>query len=182
MHPSDRELMQRVAASDQAAFAHFYDRHSPKVYGVLLRMLRGSTDAEDLLQEVFWQVWTHAPRYDPQRSEPLTWVVMMARSRAMDRLRASGRRRTADIESTEPGSASEVAEDLDRSEAARQARECLAALPKEQKEAIQMAFYDGYTHDEIARRLGQPLGTVKTRIRLGMRKMRELLGPTEAVA
>lgn len=177
MTTSDRTLIARIATGDSAAFAEFYDRHSARVHGLLMRLLRSRARAEDVLQEVFWQVWTRAGRYDAARGEPVAWLIMMARSRALDELRA--RRPLPEAGADSRVDSGSVSADLERSELEQLAAACLQSLPVDQKTAIQMAFHDGYTHEEIARRLDEPLGTIKTRIRLGMQKLRQMLASPE---
>ncbi len=174
MSQTESDLLRRIAtARDPAAFAAFYDRYAARVYGLLLKLLRNRTDADDVLQETFFQVWNRAGCFDPARSIPEGWILMLARSRALDRLRKRPTTSVAAIPETsvvaEPGS------DLLREEAATALRLALADLPPEQREPIRLAFLDGRTHEQIARALEQPLGTVKTRIRQGMLKLRERL-------
>lgn len=179
--PEDRELMRRVAGGDRTAFASLYDRHSPQTFGLLCRMLRRRAEAEELLQEVFLQVWRDAGRYQPDGASPRGWIFMIARSRAVDRLRASvarERRETATVENDPPAPASlgpSGPERLEERERKARVGSALAELPPEQRQAIECAFFEGFTHSEAAERLGVPLGTVKSRILLGMRKLREAL-------
>jgi RNA polymerase sigma-70 factor (ECF subfamily) len=172
----------RIAAGDRAAFGVFYDRHAARVCGLLTRLLGRRPEADDVLQETFWQVWTRAGGYDPQRSGPLVWLIMIARSRALDCLRRGGRR----IPAPAPGptlAPDQGAEAVERDEDARQAGAALEQLPEEQRTVIRLAFYDGLTHTQIADAQSLALGTVKTRIRLGMRRLREILtSPERAVA
>jgi RNA polymerase sigma-70 factor (ECF subfamily) len=172
--PSDQQLLARVASGDRAAFGEFYDRHSGRIFALLQRLLRVRPEAEDALQETFWQVWRRAGAYDAARGSPGLWLVMIARSRALDRLRGLERipPRLPQTESATDTDASELAE---QSEASRLARSALARLPAEQSRAISLAFYSGLTHEQIAEAQGVPLGTIKTRIRLGMRRLREML-------
>jgi RNA polymerase sigma-70 factor (ECF subfamily) len=175
MAACDVELMRRVAARDRAAFAELYDRLAPRAFGLVLHLLRNQTDAEDVLQEAFLKVWDLAPRYDPARCPPDGWVLMIARSRALDKLRR--RRQTAD-ECPEPAADDAPGRELERRETAERIAAALAGL---QAEAVRLAFYGGLTHEQIAGRLGLPLGTVKTRIRLGMVRLRDRLVPTTQV-
>ena len=178
----DVRLLARVAARDagaERAFAALFDRHSPTVLGLLERMLGAGSEAEEVLQDVFLQVWRQAARYHPQLKAPRGWMLMLARSRALDRLRSSAaRERREDRLHRESyrGAAAPVAGD--RLEAAQRRRRLAAALlrlPAEQRQAVELAFFDGLTHREIAARLGAPLGTVKSRVLLGLRKLRGLL-------
>lgn len=172
MTDSDVELVDRMATDrDADAFSRFYARFSAKVYGLLLTLLRNQTDADDVLQETFLQVWRQANRFDPTRSVPEGWLMMLARSRAMDRLR---RRPTCtpSAHSQDTGVWLDPCRGLELQESSRLLRSGIAGLPTEQADPIRLAFYEGYTHEEIARLLAIPLGTVKTRIRLGMIELR----------
>jgi RNA polymerase sigma-70 factor (ECF subfamily) len=176
MDTTDSQLLRRVAAGDKDAFAAFYDRHAPVVLGLLRRLLHQPGDADDVLQETFWQVWRQASTFDPARGAALGWVLMIARSRALDHLRRQ--RATAALgDASEPLSFAEAAAALERDEASAHLRAALACLPDEQRSALRLAFYGGLTHAEVARRQGIPLGTAKTRIRLAMCRLRDLLRP-----
>ena len=179
----DVQLLQRIVARDPTAVAGLYDRHSTVVFAVIMRILRDRADAEDVLQEVFVRVWTRATTYDERLGTPLAWLIRMARNRAIDRLRA--KRTRSDIDGVEPSEPADpqravstaaspeaLAENRERTHTIRGA---LSALPPEQRDLIAAAFFDGYTHSELAARFQLPLGTVKTRIRAGMLAMREHL-------
>lgn len=171
---TDAELVARIAAErDAAAFAALYDRLAPRVFGLLLKVLRIRPDAEDVLQEAFLQAWNQAGRFDPARSTPLGWVLMIARSRATDRLR----KKSAAVAEPPPElpHAPDPSAGLQTAEATEHVSAALGALPPEQAEPLRLAFFDGLTHEGIAAKLGIPLGTVKTRIRLGMARLRERL-------
>lgn len=174
LHNSDQSLLEAIAGGDQEAFAAFYDRHAARVYGLLLCILRDPAEAEDLLQDVFFQVWRRADRYDAARAAPVAWLTVMARSRARDRLRRLGRAAKSGEPAANPASPNRVVETLADREAAARVIAALEELPAEQKAAIRQSFFDGMTHSEIARAQNLPLGTVKTRIRDGMRKLRSL--------
>lgn len=176
----DAVLLGRVARGDPAAFATLFDRHSSAVLGLLVRMLGRRPEAEELLQDVFLQAWREADRYRPEAASPRGWLLMMARSRALDRIRsrAARERREAAVERDRPAAAAvEPAgpERLERRERRGRVAAALDALPPEQRQAIEHAFFGGLTHREVAERLREPLGTVKSRILLGMKKMREAL-------
>jgi RNA polymerase sigma-70 factor, ECF subfamily len=175
----DLLLMGRLASGDRDAFARLFDRHSSLVLGLLTRMLGDRAAAEEILQETFLQVWQQARRFKPELGRPRAWIVMMARSRALDRLRSQGARarredavyRTAPNLSAEPvGTAA-----LETTERNRSVRAALDTLPAEQRQALELAFFEGLTHTQIAERLQAPLGTVKSRILLGMGKLRQSL-------
>jgi RNA polymerase sigma-70 factor (ECF subfamily) len=172
-------LITRIAAGDRDAFSRFYDLLAPTAFGLIRRVLRDPEAAADVLQEVFWQVWREAPQYDPKRGSPEAWLVMRAKTRAIDRLRSIRRRdRTfvAPVDESVARSSDEpaanpavVAEDRGLVQTA------LAQLPEPQRRVIELAFFDGLTQSEIAIRLGEPLGTVKTRARLGLERLRGAL-------
>jgi RNA polymerase sigma-70 factor (ECF subfamily) len=176
----DVESLRRVVSGDQAAAAVLYDRHARPLYSLILRILGDETEAEDVLQEVFVQAFRQAGRYDASRGVVAAWLLMMARSRAIDRLRARRSRvegRTGEVQvlNDVPDAQRDVASALLDEERTRLVREALAELPLLQRMAIELAYYEGLSHTEIAERLEQPLGTVKTRIRLGLLKLRDVL-------
>ena len=172
-------LITRIAAGDRDAFSRFYDILAPTAHGLIRRVLRDPEAAAEVLQEVFWQVWREAPQYDPARGSPEAWLVMRAKTRSIDRLRSIRRRdRTfvAPVDESVARSSDEPAENPavvaeDRS----LVQTALAQLPEPQRRVIELAFYDGLTQSEIAIRLGEPLGTVKTRARLGLERLRGAL-------
>ncbi|MDQ6939490.1 MAG: sigma-70 family RNA polymerase sigma factor [Verrucomicrobiota bacterium] len=176
-----RELMTRVASGDQAAFSALYDRLSGPLFSLAFQMLGDRSEAEDALQEVCLQVWRRAANYDASKSSVFTWAVMMTRSKAIDRLRARGRRQrivAGSIEDEENGrelasEADDAADTTEKNDEAARVRSALRALPNEQMEAIEMAFFSDMTHAEIAERKGEPLGTVKARIRRGLMRLRD---------
>jgi RNA polymerase sigma-70 factor (ECF subfamily) len=174
---TDVELLQAVAHGDERALAHIYDRYRVVLFGLLVRILNSREEAEDVLQEVFLQVWRRAADFDEKRGRPFTWLVTLARSRAIDRLRAlASRERVAQAGAREESEQiSDAASDAIRAEQRSLVTNALAQLPDEQKRALMLAYFDGLTQSEIAKRLGAPLGTVKTRMRAGMTKLRELL-------
>jgi RNA polymerase sigma-70 factor (ECF subfamily) len=174
-----KECVGRAAAGDQSGLSALYDESSALVYSVALRILGQREDAEEVTLDVYTQVWRTAASYDPSRGTVAAWLVMLARSRAIDRMRARGNRmereqpmvKFFDLEVDTPSPEQE-------SESGQRRRRLLAALATlapEQREVIQLAFFSDLTHGELARQLGQPLGTVKSRIRLGMIKLREQL-------
>jgi RNA polymerase sigma-70 factor (ECF subfamily) len=174
MEPSNQQLLTRIAQGDKQAFAQFYDRHSPRVYGLLVKWLGARTDAEDVLQEVFWQVWCGAGQYDVRRSPPEAWLFLLPRSRGTDYLR---RHRPEAVlpNSVELAQLNDPSLVLEREELTGQVRQALTCLPEEQRSAIVLTFYAGLTNEQVARYQGIPLGTAKTRIRLGMERLRCLL-------
>lgn len=177
---TDADVFARIQSGDTAAFAEFYDRHSSLFFGIALKVLGNSHDAEDVLQEAAVLIWERAPLYDAALGQPVSWAVALTRNKAIDRLR-SVRRRTEvmDAAAQEPAasSAPEVpparrAIELETGEFVNRA---LEALSPDQRHAIELAFYGGLTQQEIALRLDQPLGTIKARIRRGMLALRDLL-------
>jgi RNA polymerase sigma-70 factor (ECF subfamily) len=171
---SDEELLRRIAAGDRSAFAAFYDRHVPRVFALVLRQLGQHGDADDVLQEVFWQVWSRARQFDAGRATPAAWLFWIARCRVLDHLR----RRRRDVPlglAPETAAGGDPVNAFADGETTQQVREALAKLPKEQQGAIRLAFFAGLTYEEVARHQAVPVGTAKTRIRLAMKKLRELL-------
>ena len=176
----DGALLRAVATCDKDAFQQLYARHGPLLFSLAVKILNDRTEAEDVLQETFVQVWKTAVSFDDQRGKPLGWFIMLTRSRAIDRLRSrKTRARLAESvkkEETQITGATTPAEDAATSEAQRTVRGALGKLPDDQRVPIEMAYFGGLTQFEIAQRLSQPLGTVKTRIRTGMIRLREQLG------
>ena len=176
---ADRASLARMARGDQAAFAELYDRHARLVYSLALRILHDRADAEDVVQEVFAQVWAQAGRYDPSRGAVAAWMVMLTRSRAIDRLRAKRARPDAAADASAAESVVDLtaAQDLEllSAEQVTRLQRALVELPEAQRTALELAYYEGLTHVEVAARLAEPLGTVKTRIRQAVLKLREAL-------
>lgn len=176
----DLESLRRFASGDQGAAAGLYDRHARALYSLILRIVGDEGEAEDVLQEVFVQAFRQAGRYDSSRGAVAAWLLMMARSRAIDRVRArrarvEGRTGEVTVLNDLPDSQPDASSAMLDEEQTRLVREALAGLPLLQRMAIELAYYEGLSHTEIAERLEQPLGTVKTRIRLGLLKLRDLL-------
>lgn len=178
----DLSLLSRIKAGDSAALDALYARYSSPVYSLVWKVLQNAEEAEDVALDVFWQVWRQADRYDPSRGAPPAWIFTLARSRAIDRLRARQRREDRTISFDDPlVNLDPLDEETppDQIASFRQARDnvrqVLGTLPPAQREAIELAFFQGLTHVEIAERLGQPLGTIKTRIRQGLIRLRKAL-------
>src|SRR5215210_5089660 len=167
-----------IARGDEQALAALYDRYRLILFSLINRILHSQPEAEDVLQEVFLQVWRRASAFDEARGRPFTWLVTLARSRAIDRLRSLGSRdRTAQEAARDvPDSISSAADDAVKSEQGEIVRRALQELPEEQRRTLLLAYFEGLTQSEISERLNTPLGTVKTRMRSGMIKLRELLG------
>lgn len=175
---TDEVLLARVALGDAEAFAAFYDRHESLLYSVALRILRVESEAEDVLQEAAVLIWERAPLYRADGGRPISWAITVLRNKAIDRLRSTQRRGELLERAAEHMAALEspVAGVSDGAgESAVLIRKCLTALPLEQQEAIELAFFGGFSQSEIAERLREPLGTVKARIRRGMLAMRDAL-------
>jgi RNA polymerase sigma-70 factor (ECF subfamily) len=174
---SDAVLLAAVARGDREAFAALYHRHGAVLLGLLCRILRSRTEAEDVLQDVFLQVWRRARDFDEVRGRGFVWLTTLARSRALDRLdRIASRQRTAAAASDAEGEpAPDPAELADAAEDTRRLARALAELPAVQRHVLLLAYFEGLTQSEIAERLRQPLGTVKSHVRLGLGKLRALL-------
>ena len=167
----------KVAAGDQAAFSALYDDLAPSVFGVVRRVLRDPSQAEEVTQEVFVEIWRLAGRFDPSRGSVRTWAVTIAHRRAVDRVRSEQAHRDRQLRSALDGDVEAAPDDhaLEREDRER-ARAALQELSPVQREALEMAFYDGLTHVQIAERLDIALGTVKTRIRDGLIRLRAVMG------
>jgi len=178
---TDEELMAGLATRDIEAFETLYDRYGTLVYSTALRVVGDVHLAEDISQEVFLRIWRHPDRYEPQRGRFVTWLLSVARNGAVDAVRSRGRRRRHELvselperelptnDAPDPALMAELADERQRIQRA------LANLPAQQRQTIEMAYFGGYTQQEIAALLSEPLGTVKTRIRLGMQKLRVFL-------
>jgi RNA polymerase sigma-70 factor (ECF subfamily) len=170
-----------LAAGDESALAELYDRSGRVVFGLVLRIVGDPAVAEEVSLDVYTQVWRQAAAYDTSRGSPLAWLLTIARTRAIDRLRSGKqeRQRSEPLNSADTVRAAthDPEESSVLSEQQRIVRAALAGLSPDQREVIELAYYQGLSHSEIASRLSQPLGTVKTRTRLGLIKLREALGP-----
>jgi RNA polymerase sigma factor (sigma-70 family) len=179
-HLSDEALVALVARSDEVALAELYDRFGRVAYGLARRILRDDALAEDAVQEAFLAAWRSAPRFVPERAKASTWLLTLVHRRAVDLVRREERRRTEALD--ERGEAAEVSSDEAvwlRFERER-VQTALARLPDQQREALELAYYGGFTQTELAERLGQPLGTIKSRMFTGLSRLRELLTEPEA--
>jgi RNA polymerase sigma-70 factor (ECF subfamily) len=180
---ADGALLRRMAAGDESALGALYDRWAGLVHSVVTRIVADAGDAEELVEETFLQAWRQAGRYQGARGGVSTWLVVMARSRALDRVRLAGHRRAAAAEPLESAESAgallpDTGTPLDAAEIAETRQIVHAALeklPADQRETLEMAYFKGMSQSEIAEATGQPLGTVKTRCRLGLRKLREAL-------
>jgi RNA polymerase sigma-70 factor (ECF subfamily) len=174
---TDQGLLQAIARKDDLALATLYDRYRLVLFGLLMRILNSREEAEDVLQEVFLQVWRRAANFDERRGRPFTWLVTLTRSRAIDRLRQLNSRERFVSSDSEllVDSVLDPAQDAVRSEQRDLVAGALAELSEDQRRTLTLAYFEGLTQTEIAARLSSPLGTVKTRMRSGMIKLRELL-------
>jgi RNA polymerase sigma factor (sigma-70 family) len=179
-HLSDEALVALVARSDETALAELYDRLGRVAYGLAYRMLRDEALAEDAVQEAFLAVWRSAARFVPERAKASTWILTLVHRRAVDLVRREDRRRAEPLEAAgEPveGSAADAA--WLRFERER-VQDALRKLPDQQREALELAYYGGFTQSELADRLGEPLGTIKSRMFTGLSRLRELLTDADA--
>lgn len=177
------DLLTKTGQGDRASFEQLYDRYAGVLFSTAYRVLNDQEAAEDVLQDVFVQIWDKAPTYDPARGKPLTWAVTMTRNKSINRLRSTHRRyrlqneveRETEIMEQTPDRSS--ADAVDSAEKSRIVRSAVMQLSKEQRQAIELAFFSGLTQAEIADELKEPLGTVKARIRRGMMKLKEIISP-----
>jgi len=185
--PDDRAveiaLLERITRRERAAFEELYARYVNILYATALKFVREESDAQDVVQDVFIQVWDKAKMYDPSKGKPLTWVLTLVRNRSIDRIRAIQRRARLRDEfeaETVTDESAWARESLSRVEAGEQGRTLRAAvnqLSPQQRKVIELAYFGGLTQIEIAEKLGEPLGTVKARARRGLLKLKELIGP-----
>lgn len=175
----DAALMEKVMARDESAFATLYDRYSPMLYGMLMRILQDSQAAEEVLQDLFMQLWWKPEQFDSQRGSLPAWLTVIGRNRAISKLR--GRPVQEVLEHTDGQYANTIASTQNiESEAARKQlldtlKQAMERLPEEQRQVIELAYFEGMTQTEIAARTGSPLGTVKTRVRTGMQSLKQFL-------
>jgi RNA polymerase sigma-70 factor (ECF subfamily) len=173
---ADEDLVSLAEGGDAGAFAGLYDRHSRAAYSLAYRMMGERQAAEDLVQDAFLEVWRAAGSYRAERGSVRTWILSIVHHRGIDQLRSTARRRQIvdEVEATTPTSQpSEAFSETWRNSQREQVREALRVLPPEQLKVLELAYFSGYTHKEIAELLDLPLGTVKGRMRLGLKKIRE---------
>jgi RNA polymerase sigma-70 factor, ECF subfamily len=171
----DGTVLESVRRGDPRALEELYRRHSPRLYALLLRMLRETADAEEVLQETFVDAWRRAAEFAPSRGSVEAWLITIARSRAIDRIRNRGARLRLVKQSEQLAPAEAPQPDPPDVHAQTRLRRALGTLPPEQRRALELAYWDGLSQSEISRETGDPLGTVKTRVRLGLQRLAELL-------
>jgi RNA polymerase sigma-70 factor (ECF subfamily) len=172
-------VIAQVARGDERSFEHLYDQVSGQVHGLVRRVLRDPAQAEEVTQEVFLEIWRTATRFDPSRGRAMTWVMTMAHARAVDRVRAAQASADRDVKVGQRDydtAYDEVAEAVEARLEQVQVRRCLGGLTDLQRESVTLAYYGGYTYNQVAELLSVPLGTVKTRLRDGLIRMRDCMG------
>lgn len=182
---SDRALLDRIVRGDEAALGRLYDSYAPSLYALAYRIAGERSDAEEIVLDCFAQAWRDAQRFRAERGSVIAWLTTICRSRALDLVRARGRRTrlVSNAAAADPEEAPAMGQnpggegDVERAERRRIVANAVLELSSPQREAIELAYYAGLSHSEIAERLGEPLGTVKTRVRLAMEKLREVLRP-----
>ncbi len=178
-----KSLILRVAQGEEQALAALYDRTAAQVYGLVLRVVKDPIIAEEVTLDVYMQAWRQASQFNPKRGKPIVWLAVVARSRAIDRLRTGKKERESreNLDSVDNLVADKgnPEESSTYSQQCRVIQEALDSLPIEQRQVIELAYWGGMSQNEIAAQTGEPLGTVKTRVRLGMMKLRTVLGPLE---
>lgn len=174
-HLSDEALVALVARYDDGALGELYDRYGRVAFGLARRVLRDATLAEDAVQDAFLAVWRTAGRFVPERAQARTWLLTIVHRRAVDLVRREERRRTDPLEATPGGVADDASEAVWLSLERDRIRDALAKLPDQQREALELAYFDGFTQSQLAESLGEPLGTIKSRMFNGLSRLRELL-------
>lgn len=177
---SDVDLLRDIGAGDREAFARFYDQYSRLLFSIAFKILNDANEAEDVLQEVFLQIWDKAGHYDPRLGRPMSWAITLTRNRAIDHVRSSQRRARLRDEAAgelaaQPEDSATANDSVRGRESAAMISSAVSALPVDQRQAIELAFFRGLTQNEISETLKEPLGTIKARIRRGMLKLRDRL-------
>lgn len=173
---SDEAVLDLLARANEGALAELYDRYGRVAYALSLRILRDRTLAEDAVQEAFLSAWRSAAGFDPARAKPSTWLLTLVHRRAVDLVRREERRRGDPLPEEETAQEATAEDEVALREQRALVQEALGKLPPDQRAALELAYYGGYTQSELAERLGVPLGTVKSRMFAGLRRLRELLG------
>ena len=177
--PTQNQLLARVAEGDQAAFAELYDQIAPRVLGLVRRLLRDHAQSEEVTQEIFLEIWQTATRYDPAKGGASTWIMTMAHRRAVDRVRASQASRDRDTKigiRDYDADYDNVSDTVQTRIEHERVEKAMLRLTELQRQAVSLAYYGGYSHSEVANLLSVPIGTVKTRLRDGMIRLRDELG------
>jgi RNA polymerase sigma-70 factor (ECF subfamily) len=177
--PTQNELLARVAVGDQVAFAELYDQIAPRVLGLVRRLLRDHAQSEEVTQEIFLEIWQTATRYDPAKGGASTWIMTMAHRRAVDRVRASQASRDRDTKigiRDYDADYDNVSDTVQTRIEHERVEKAMLRLTELQRQAVSLAYYGGYSHSEVANLLSVPIGTVKTRLRDGMIRLRDELG------
>ena len=176
---TDQQLIDKTKNRDKAAFREIYSRFSQLVFNLVYRVLKDREETEEVVQEVFLQIWNKSDTYDSTRGALSTWIINISRSRSIDRLRALGKREhSTDLNEETLNSKYDFSRIIENREERRKViQEALDSLPEDQRIAIEMVYFDGFTHVETAEKLNEPVGTIKTRLRLGIAKLREKIGP-----
>jgi RNA polymerase sigma-70 factor (ECF subfamily) len=173
----DRDLMRRLVMKDEAALAALYDRYSGLVYAVVLRVLRDVGAAEEILQDIFYQLWQKASQFDPSRGSLPAWLLVVARNRAISRLRRHELSAGEELLENTVKLPAQLENAVAQQQLLGRVRGVLETLPAAQREALELAYFEGLTHSEIAKRTGEPLGTVKTRLRSAVETLKRILHP-----
>ncbi|HEU0207252.1 MAG TPA: ECF RNA polymerase sigma factor SigK [Pseudolysinimonas sp.] len=176
---SNEDLLQRVATGDREAFAQLYDRTAPRVFGLVKRLLRDHAQSEEVTQEIYLEIWQSASRYDTSKGGAIAWMLTMTHRRAVDRVRASQASRDRDTRigiRDYPTDFDSVAENVEVRIESERVKEAMMRLTELQRQAVQLAYFGGYSHSEVSEMLSVPIGTVKTRLRDGMIRLRDELG------
>lgn len=171
---NDMKLVARIRVRDQQAMSDLYDRYAKVVYAVAMRVLKDTSAAEDVMQEVFMQLWTNPDAFDASRGSLGPWLAVISRHRCIDKIRK--RKPETDIENVVIASGLDLRDETERKLMVEKARKVMEEMNPDQQEALEMAFFEGLTHTEIAEKTGEPLGTIKTRIRSALRQLRDKLG------
>ncbi|MGE3192793.1 MAG: sigma-70 family RNA polymerase sigma factor [Microbacteriaceae bacterium] len=178
---TSEDLLTRVAQGDRAAFAELYDRTAPRVFGLVKRLLRDHSQSEEVTQEIFLEIWQNATRYEPGKGGAIAWMLTMTHRRAVDRIRASQASRDRDVRVGIRDYAPEfdsVAENVEVQIESERVKEAMTRLTELQRQAVTLAYFGGFSHSEVSAMLKVPIGTVKTRLRDGMIRLRDELGVT----
>jgi RNA polymerase sigma-70 factor (ECF subfamily) len=174
-HRSDEEVLAAIAGGDDQGLAELYDRYGRVAYGLAYRVLRDQALAEDAVQDAFLAIWRSADGYRRERAKPSTWILTLVHRRAVDLVRREDRRRAERLDETPEVTAASVPEEADLREKRTAVQAALRELPQDQRQALELAYYGGFTQSELAERLGVPLGTIKSRMFAGLTRLRELV-------